>query len=93
MQQYFKKGEPCKARKKNLQNKLSILTKKNVYPFENDKSDVALSVSEFLIVDLDHAVLSRFKREKVHENFVLCICLFAQNFLASVPAELTPLVS
>ena len=28
--------------------------KKNVYPFENDKSDVAVSASEFLIVDLDH---------------------------------------
>ena len=54
LQQYFKKGEPCKARKKILQSKLSILTEKNVYPFENDKSDVVLSASEFLIVDLDH---------------------------------------
>ena len=54
LQQCFKEGEPCKVGKNILQSKLSILTEKNVYPFENDKSDVAVSASEFLIVDLDH---------------------------------------
>ena len=54
LQQCFKEGEPCKAGKKILQSKLSIVTEKNVYPFENNKSNVAVTASEFLIVDLDH---------------------------------------
>ena len=32
----FKEGEPCKAREKILQSQLSILTEKNVNPFEID---------------------------------------------------------
>ena len=49
----FKEGEPCKAGKEILQSQPSILTEKNVNPFETDKSDNAVAAPES-IVDLDH---------------------------------------
>ena len=50
----LRKVSLAKLEKNFLQSKLSIQTEKNVYSFESDKSDVAVSASEFLIVDLDN---------------------------------------
>ena len=42
------------SRKKFFTKQTLNPNRENVYLFENDKSDFAVSVSEFLIVDLDH---------------------------------------
>ena len=46
----FKEDEPCKAIKEILKNQLSILTKKNVNPFDIDENDVVVATQKFMIV-------------------------------------------
>ena len=46
----FKEDEPCKAIKEILKNQLSILTKKNVNPFDIDENDVVVATRKFMIV-------------------------------------------
>ena len=53
----FKEDEPCKAIKEILKNQLSILTKKNVNPFEIDENDVVVATQKFMIVYLNFFVI------------------------------------
>ena len=46
----FKEDEPCKAIKEILKKQLSILTKKNVNPFDIDENDVVVATRKFMIV-------------------------------------------
>ena len=46
----FKEDEPCKAIKEILKNQLSILTKKNVNPFDIGENDVVVATRKFMIV-------------------------------------------
>ena len=46
----FKEDEPYKAIKEILKNQLSILTKKNVNPFDIDENDVVVATRKFMII-------------------------------------------
>ena len=50
----FKEKEPCKAGREILKSQLSILSEKDVDPFEIEENDVATAGPEFLMVDSDH---------------------------------------
>ena len=52
----FKEKEPCKAGREILKSQLSILTEKDIDPFEIDDSDVATAAPEFLTLDEDNDV-------------------------------------
>ena len=52
----FKEKEPCKAGIEILRSQLSILTEKDIDPFEIGDSDVATAAPEFLTLDEDRDV-------------------------------------
>ena len=52
----FKEKEPCKAGREILKSQLSILTEKDIDPFEIGDSDVATAAPEFLTLDEDKDV-------------------------------------
>ena len=52
----FKEKEPCKAEREIFKSQLSILTVKDIHPFETDGSDAATAALEFLALDEDNDV-------------------------------------
>ena len=52
----FKEKEPCKAEREILKSQLSILTEKDIDPFEIGDSDVVTAAPEFLTLDEDKDV-------------------------------------
>ena len=52
----FKEKEPCKTGREILKSQLSILTEKDIDPFEIGDNDVATAALEFLTLDEDKDV-------------------------------------
>ena len=69
----FKEDEPCKAIKEILKNQLSILTKKNVKPFEIDENDVVVATQKFMIVYLNFFVIVWM--ETLTLTYVIICCI------------------